>query len=377
MSISEPKNLLTYHDLTVEVETSPPQELVDHVHTTTLGQPGGFRYQHVDLVDRLNAPGENYFMFLRKSGKMMGSVGFVGRHTQTGGVDHDSWMIRYFSIKAPLRAVPKKRKEKPDLKDENKRTTVLGRFIQPILAQPSQLRGEEDPDRPSIIYALIEQKNLRSMNFSAQMGLETIGEVASFSFSRLRPKYSKRVECLPDSEKESMELLLQDFYSGYNLFYSNSLFKDNGYFVIRHSGRVVAGLQEYPITWRIIDFGSSFANWIVRFGTKIPWVRRRVDPDEARMLAFDGIYCEPGYEDVLYELMEGVLAEKKRYLAMLMMDRKSGLYKIFSEKGMLGPLHKVLGFFKADVRMRFINIPDKTRQLFMERPTYIPSYDNS
>ncbi len=330
--MSEVKTLLTYHDLTVEVETTPPQELIDHVHSTTLGQPGSFRYQHMDLVDRLTAPGENYFMFLRKAGKMMGSVGFVGRHSQTGGVEHDSWMIRYFSIKAPLRAVPKKRKEKADLKDENKRTTVLGRFIQPVFAQPSQLRGEEDAENPSIIYALIDQKNLRSMNFSAQMGMETIGEVANFSFSRLSPKPSARLELLPDSEKESMEQILQDFYSGYNLFFSNTLFKDQGYYVIRDSGRVVAGIQEYPITWRIVDFGSALANKLVRMGTKIPWVKRRVDPDEARMLAFDGIYCEPGYEDALYELMEGVLAQKQRYLAMLMMDQKSDLYRIFSEE---------------------------------------------
>lgn len=375
--MDEPKILLTYHDLTIEVETTPPPELIDHVHNTTLGQPGGFRYQHVDLVDRLTAPGENYFMFLRKSGKMMGSVGFVGRHTQTGGLEHDSWMIRYFSIKAPMRAVPKKRKEKADLKDENKRTTVLGRFIQPIFAQPSQLRGEENADKPSIIYALIEKKNLRSMNFSSQMGLETIGEVASFSFSRLTPKPSRRLELLPDTEKEAMEELLKGFYASYNLFYANSLFKDEGYFVIRDSGRIVAGIQEYPVTWRIVDFGSKFANGMVRLGAKIPWVRKRFDPDEARMLAFDGIYCEPGYEDALYELMEGVLSRKKRYLAMLMMDQKSGLYKIFSERGKLGPLHKVLGSFEADIRVRFIHIPDPVRKLFLERPTYIPSYDNS
>jgi hypothetical protein len=372
-----PKTLLTYHDLTVEVETTPPQELIDHVHSTTLGQPGSFRYQHVNLVDRLTAPGENYFMFLRKGGKMMGSVGFVGRHTQTGGLDHDSWMIRYFSIKAPFREVPRRLKEKSDLKDEHKRTTVLGRFIQPVFAQPSQLRGEADPERPSIIYALIDKKNLRSMNFSAQMGMETVSEVANFSFSRLTPKLSRRVEQLADSEKDSMERMLHDFYSGYNLFFSNTLFKDQGYHVIRESGRVVAGVQEYPITWRVIDFGSAMANWMVRVGTKIPWVKRRVDPQEVRMLAFDGIFCEPGYEDLLYELMEGVLARSERYLAMLMMDRKSGLYQIFSEKGRLGPVHRVLGTFMADVRVRFINIPDEVRKLFLERPTYIPTYDNS
>lgn len=371
------RTLLNYHDLTIEVENSPPQELVDHVHNTTLGQPGGFRYQHVDLVDRLNAPGENYFMFLRKNGKMMGSVGFVGRHTQSGGFEHDSWMIRYFSIKAPMRAVPKKRKEKSDLKDENKRTTVLGRFIQPVFADPSQIRGEGKKDQPSIIYALIEQKNLRSMNFSSQMGLETVGEVASFSFSRLKPKPSPRLECLPESEYTSMEGLLKEYYKDHNLFYSNSLFKDNGYYVIRDQGRIVAGIQEYPVTWRIVDFGSSLANGLVHMGTKIPWVKRRVDPDETRMLAFDGIYCVPGYEDALYELMEGVLAEKERYLGMLMMDQKSHVYRIFQEKGLLGPLHRVLGTFMAEIRMRFINIPEKVKNLILKRPTYIPSYDNS
>ena len=62
---------------------------------------------------------------------------------------------------------------------------------------------------------------------------------------------------------------------------------------------------------------------------------------------------------------------------MLMTDRKSELYHIFREKGRLGPLHKVLGTFMADVRVRFINIPGKTQQLFLKRPTYIPTYDNS
>ncbi|MCP4312350.1 MAG: hypothetical protein GY790_13890 [Bacteroidetes bacterium] len=375
--MSKTRTLLTYHDLTVEVETTPPQELIDHVHSTTLGQPGSFRYQHVDLVDRLTAPGENYFMLLRKSGKMMGSVGFVGRHTQSGGVEHDSWMIRYFSIKAPLRTVPRKRKEKADLKDENKRTTVLGRLFQPIVAHPSQLRGEEDAEKPSIVYGLIDQKNLRSMNFSAQMGMDTIGEVANFSFSRLRPRASERVEQLPDSEKEHMANLLHDYYRGYNLFFSDKLFKDQGYYVIRDSGRVVAGIQEYPVTWRIVDFGSAAVNRLMRLLTKISWVKRRINSDEVKMLAFDGIYCEPGYENVLYELMEGVLARTGRYLAMLMMDRKSDLYRMFQNQGHFGPVNLVLGTFMADVRVRFINIPDKVRQKFLSQPTYIPTYDNS
>jgi hypothetical protein len=374
--MEEPRTLLTFHDLTVETETVPGQELMDHMHSTVLGQQGGFRYQHMDLEDRLKAPGENYFMYLRKSGRMIGSVGFVGRHKETGGLRHDSWMIRFFSIKAPLGSAQKKRKEKSDVKGE-RRASVLGRFILPVFANPSQLRGELDPEAPAVIYALIEQTNLASMNFSTEMGMETVGKVTSFTFSRLWPKKSNRIERLEEGEVEEMRQRLNDYYREYTLFFTDPLFKDRNYYVIRDSGRIVAGVQIYPVRWHVVDFGSGFINRIIGPLTKIAWIRKRFDPEEMRMLAFDGIYCEPGYEKELYELMEGLLAGEGRYLAILMMDMQSELYRIFASAGRLGIIHRLLGSFSADIRFRFINIPDRVKQEFLDKPTYIPTYDNS
>jgi len=376
--MTKARTLLSYHDLTVEVESTPGKELLEHMHNTVMGQPGGFQYHHTDLEDRLMSPGENYYMYLRKSGKMMGSVGFCGKPAETCGLSHDSWLIRYFSIKAPMRSVPKKRKDKADLKNESKRSTVLGRFIQPVFAEPSQLREEKQKDNPpSIIYALIEQKNLRSMNFSAQMGLETVGEMASFSFSRLSPKKSARLEQLPENEQEAMLSLLKEYYSEYTLFFTDPIFKNNDYYVIRDKGRVVAGIQTYPVTWKIVDFGSNTANWLIRVLVHLPWVRKRITPEKLDLLAFDGIYCEAGYEQTLYELMEGVLALSGRYLAMVMTDKSSKLYSIFEKQKRLGVLHRIFGTFAADIRVRFINLPDDARQYFLDHPTYIPTYDNS
>lgn len=372
------RTLLTYHDLTVEVDSQPGQELIDHMLSTVLGQPGSFRYQHLNLEERLTEDGENYFMFLKKGDRMMGSVGFVGRHASTAGVAHDSWMIRFFSIKAPMGSVPKRRKSKADLKDEGKRTTVLGRFIRPVFANPSQLReGAGEETAPAIIYALIEQNNLRSMNFSTQMGLETVGVVTTFTFSRLRPRTSGRIEKLPEQEQDAMRSLLHDSYKDYTLFFSEPLFKEPGYFVIRESGRVVAGIQAYAVSWRIIDFGGRAANQLVRLVTMIPWVRKRIDPREVRLLAFDGIYCEPGHEETLYELMEGVLEHTGTYVGMMMMDLDSDLYRIFRDRQKLGILHRLTGSYNADVRVRFINLPEEVRQHFQDRPTFIPTYDNS
>jgi len=370
------RTLLTFHDLKVEVETVAGQELLDHMHNTVLGQPGGFRYQHTDLEDRLNAPGENYFMYLRKGGRMIGSVGFVGRHNETGGLRHDSWMIRYFSIRAPLKSAQKKRKEKKDLEGD-KRSTVLGRFIQPVFADPSQVRGEPDPDAPAVIYALIEKTNLPSMNFSTQMGLETVGEVTSFTFNKLKPRKSERLEVLPPAEREDMRTLLEGYYRDHTLFFTDPLFRDDQYFVIRESGRIVAGLQTWPVSWHVVDFGGGFVNRVVTMLTRIPWMRKRFDPEEMRMVAFDAIYCEPGHEEALYELMEAALERWGRYLALLMMDMESHVYRIFETRGKLGLIHRILGSFRADIRCRFINIPDNVKQEFLDKPTYIPTYDNS
>ncbi len=64
-------------------------------------------------------------------------------------------------------------------------------------------------------------------------------------------------------------------------------------------------------------------------------------------------------------------------MAMLMMDRESDLYRIYNHHQELGILNKIMGSFLADIRVRFINLPPKVRQYFLDHPTYIPTYDNS
>jgi len=376
--MNECRTLLRYHDLSVEVESTPGNELMEHMNQTIMGQPGGFRYRHTDLEDRMKAGDENYFMYLRKSGKMLGSVGFCGKPTETEGFAHDSWLIRYFSIKAPMRTVPQKRRTDKDLKGEDKRTTVLGRFIQPIFADPTQLReGENRKNAPSIIFATIDRTNLRSMNFSAEMGLETIGKFAAFSFSRMNPRKSERIEPVNETERGVVLDQIREYYKGYTLFFPDAIFKNNDYYIIKKEGRMVAGLQIYRVAWKIVDMGNRMANISGRLITRIPWFRRRFNGDELRFLAFDAVYCESGYEPVLYELMEGVLERTGYYFSMMMMDTESALYRQLRKHKKWGILHKIVGTAIAEIRVRFINIPDDIRQKFYERPTYIPTYDNS
>lgn len=46
-------------------------------------------------------------------------------------------------------------------------------------------------------------------------------------------------------------------------------------------------------------------------------------------------------------------------------------------KASWGVLHKVFGEFSAEFRVRFNQIPEEVQQQFRNRPTYIPTYDNT
>jgi hypothetical protein len=209
------------------------------------------------------------------------------------------------------------------------------------------------------------------------MGLETVGTMAGFSFSRMKPRRSERIEQIADPEKETILNQIREYYREFTLFYSETIFKNDDYYMIKEEGRMVAGLQIYPVHWKIVDFGGKMANGAMKLLTRIPWVRKRISLDKLSFLALDAIYCEPGYEDVLYELMEGVLERSGNYIAMLMMDQKTDLYAIFRDRKKLGIVHRVLGTYDADIQMRFINMPEEIREHFYKSPSYIPTYDNS
>ena len=193
----------------------------------------------------------------------------------------------------------------------------------------------------------------------------------------MNPRKSERIEPVNETERVVVLDQIREYYKGYTLFFPDAIFKNNDYYVIKKEGRMVAGLQIYRVAWKIVDMGNRMANISGRLITRIPWFRKRFNGDELRFLAFDAVYCEPGYEPVLYELMEGVLERTGYYFSMMMMDTESALYRQLRKHKKWGILHKIVGTAIAEIRVRFINIPDDIRQKFYERPTYIPTYDNS
>jgi hypothetical protein len=59
------------------------------------------------------------------------------------------------------------------------------------------------------------------------------------------------------------------------------------------------------------------------------------------------------------------------------MDQESALHAIFRKHKRLGMAHRLFGTSHADIRIRFLHMPETVKQQFFDRPTYIPTYDNS
>ena len=66
------------------------------------------------------------------------------------------------------------------------------------------------------------------MNFSAQMGLETVGQMASFTFSRWNPRKSNGWSCCLQLSSPPCCAFLKQFYKDYTLFFTDPLFKNEG-----------------------------------------------------------------------------------------------------------------------------------------------------
>ena len=160
--MADPKEVLKYLKLSVNVEQEPGEEIREHIRNTLLGTPGKLRYRHTSLETKLPFLGRMYFLILRKSEKLLGSVAFSLREVKFPRGSLDVWYIRYFSIQAPLRDSTYKQKrlkrsEKKKSKKKPHGDSLLKNFSQPYFDEPDRLlRGIDDANTPSIIYAYVE-----------------------------------------------------------------------------------------------------------------------------------------------------------------------------------------------------------------------------
>jgi hypothetical protein len=376
--MSEIKTVWEQGSMSTTLETLPPQELIDHIGATYLGTPGGLQYHHTTGIDKLKNMKTCYFVFLRRSGKMLGSIGYALREAHAGEATYKCWLVRYFSIKAPLRSdkVTRKQQRKRPVKDRS--ASLIKMAANYFHDNPERLIDPDTTEMPkAILYSLVEKKTERSRNFAEIGGYEKTGDVVSFMFSRLKQRKRAGVERLGHSDLPEMRSLLRAFYSDHAFYLDDNLFLNDDYYVLREDGKIVAGLQANEEMWEIKTIGNDTVDRLIKFLTRIPFVGKRFRYEQMRFLGVEGIFFKEGRGDAVYTLLEGVLALKDQYLALMIMDTRSQVYLNFKQKRKLGPVNTFLGSFEADFYTRFYSFPTEEKERVSAMPAYISIFDNT
>lgn len=358
------------------LEDTPPPELIEHTKEVILGTPGGLQYHHTTAVEKLEKIDNVYLLFLRRSGKMMGSIGYVERKAHTGKRTHQTWLIRYFSMKAPMRSEKKAKVKQRPL--ESRAFSMLKDITHIFHENPERLRDFDIKEIPQALsLGLVEKNNARSRNFAEIGGYKKIGDVESFMFSRMRARKNIEVELLPVDEQPEMRKVLREFYKDHAIYHDDYIFNNNDYYVLRENGEIIAGLQANRESWKIKTSGNGFLDKVFGVISKLPFIKKRVSYDDLRFLGIEGLYYKKGREADLYKVLEGVLAKTGYYLALVVLDVKSPVYQVFKHKKKLGLINAAFGTFDAELFGRFYSFPEEEEREVIERPKYYSIYDNT
>ena len=358
--------------LQVETTANADPELLQHIKSTVLGTPGRLRYQLTQIEEKLSRIKVIHFLVLTRRNKILGSVGFLKRITYSAQMPHPSWYIRYFSIKAPLRARAQKRE---NFRDPQKGSILIRDIALPYMENPGRFEDEFQSHAKSIVYGYIESHNFRSMNFSEQMKGVTVRKYKTFIFSRLFLKDIEGVRRLTALEWPDFKERIRLFYKEYSLFTDENMGINSNYFVLERDGEIVAGAQVHPEFWHVLDMKGWHSRIMLRVLPFLPYIRNIFNPRAFRFLAIEGIWYKPDCGQYLNDLLEGICHHFKVHFTLTWVDSDSRLYRDLDDHLDSGLIGSSFGRAEVDVRITFNNYSEEEKQDFFRRPAYISAYD--
>jgi hypothetical protein len=369
-------SVINYHDLKVDVEQHPEGELLEYLKSNVLGTPGGVRYKHTQTEEKLKNLGEVYFLLLRKSGRMLGSIGLCNRETLFSDKKFTSWYVRYFAIKAPMKSgKPKPGKQ---MEQSARGLSMLRMTAAPYFHKPGEkLKNLPEGTEKSLIYAYIEKENFQSLQFAIQNDFVTVRKFSTYIFSRFFPRKNKNVFKLQELEKDEVKGNLMYFYRDHTLYMDQNLFYRDNYLVYKEKGAIVAGMQANPDGWEIKDMGGKFGKFLVHVVSNIPLINRVFNPAKLKFVSGDYIFWKPGFEHVLQDLFETACKMNKTSILMTWSDTGSKLINTIDKQVDQGYIGRAIKRVEADVKVRFIGYEPGESEIFYSNPTFISAFDTT
>jgi hypothetical protein len=371
--MNQRKKISSYHSLHVVIETQAGENLITHLKKTVLGTPGGLRYMHTDQEKKLKNIGEAYFILLYKSEQLLGSVGLCCRLSQTEQRTDLIWYIRYFAIHAPLRAKTSRKKLITIVSDSG--LGILKRAVLPYFENPGLLKDQDStPASKSLILAVIDKKNPRSMDFAMEMGFEIVRTFNTIICTSFRPKFKKNVRKVRMEEKPHVLGEIEKFYATFSLFLKDNIFLEDNYFVAVENGEIIGGLQANPETWKIVDMSGLFG-CLIRTIPKIPFIGNIINPNQLRFIGVEAIWYKKGRLDIVSDLIESALSYHKRNVALTWVDAGSFLKLELEKKLNRGFPGRFLNTGDGNVLLKFVHFKESEKEPYYKKSAYLSAFD--
>ena len=344
-------SLVLYHqrDISISVGQTFDNEIVNLLKRTTYGTSGS-KYQHTGQEVKLANLKNPIFFTLKNKKDVIGFYCVCEREIMVGTENYLGYYGRYLVV------------------DERFQGNNYGMLLKKVAVD----YVETNAVSPSIFYSYIEENNTRSLNISKTLGFESVSILETIIFSRLYPRKNVNISRLNSTELPTIIFKLKSQNSTTILrTFENINYQDN-YFVIKEKGVIVAGLQANPVRWKIKEMEGISGKILLKILPHIPILKRLINPEKYDFLAIEGIFIEAGYEEYLYDLLEGVLHHLNMTSALIQLDSKSLILNLLKEKGDLGLLNRLKKDVKTQVMIKTINC-DKSAITAGE--VYVSSFD--
>jgi GNAT superfamily N-acetyltransferase len=325
--------------------------MLDLVARTVWGS-GGTRYRIRDIVDKLRVLAGWEFVTLNLGNDLVGFYMLRRKQVRIGSSVVKAYYRTFLTVAKEYR----------------------GMGYGYLLVEQAKRHFASEMGESGLLYGYVEAENLASLATLKQAGYESIASFSSSIFSRWRPRHDARCRLLRRCERGGMEALLTELYEDHVLLDFDQSLNPESYWVLESSGTIAAGIQVETCNWQIVHLPGASGALLVHGVSRIPFLRRMFDAQQCRFVKFGNLHARPGYESLIFSLMESVLAATKVYSAVIFHDPRSATFERISDSGRFGLLNSGIDT-KVHVMASTFGFTKGQEQALRNRPMMISPLD--
>ena len=299
--------------------------IIELLESVTLGTNGA-HYRHLDTRTRISEADEPLFLTIERNEKLLGNITFCRRDK--------NWYIRYFAFDNRFQSSGTKK---------SSGNSLIKREIESFFQETLDQQEVES------FYAYIDPNNVKSLWISENFGFKTIGRIATQSFSRVKPKNSRRIEKLTDWNE--VKDIVQTNFSDHHYYFEAQTSKPP-FYVLKDNNEIIAFAKVNSATWEIKRLPGKFGGVLTKIIPFIPRLNKIIRPKNHAFVIPEAVWVKNNNSNLLEELFEGILFQERLNLLLWWVHEKDVLYKTIQAKISWGILHKLIGVSVAHVVQR-------------------------